>query len=51
MMFPTGMTFHDIAQQLGRDEVWVAAAFYGQVGTTPLKPMFLWLIETTMMQF
>ena len=26
-----GLTFDDIAKAIGRDEVWVAAAFYGQV--------------------
>jgi cyanate lyase len=26
-----GMTFDQIAKAIGRDEVWVAAAFYGQV--------------------
>ena len=26
-----GLTFAQIANQLGKDEVWVAAAFYGQV--------------------
>ena len=29
------MTFEDIAKQLGRDEVAVAAIFYGQAQTTP----------------
>lgn len=27
----TGLTFDEIAKSIGRDEVWVAAAFYGQV--------------------
>jgi cyanate lyase len=26
-----GLTFDDIAKAIGRDEVWTAAAFYGQV--------------------
>jgi cyanate lyase len=26
-----GLTFDQIAKAIGRDEVWVAAAFYGQV--------------------
>lgn len=26
-----GLTFDNVAKALGRDEVWVAAAFYGQV--------------------
>ena len=30
-----GMTFEDIAKQLGRNEVAVAAIFYGQAQTTP----------------
>lgn len=29
---PVGLTFSDIGKALGRDEVWVAAAFYAQVG-------------------
>lgn len=28
-----GVTFDQIAQAIGRDEVWVAAMFYGQVTT------------------
>jgi len=32
IMFRTiGLTFDQIAQAIGRDEIWVAAAFYGQV--------------------
>jgi cyanate lyase len=27
-----GLTFDQIASEIGKDEVWVAAAFYGQVG-------------------
>ena len=27
-----GLTFDEVAKEIGRDEVWVAAAFYGQVG-------------------
>lgn len=26
-----GLTFDQIAKEIGRDEVWLAAAFYGQV--------------------
>lgn len=26
-----GLTFDNVAKAIGRDEVWVAAAFYGQV--------------------
>jgi cyanate lyase len=28
---PSGLTFDEISKALGKDEVWVAAAFYGQV--------------------
>lgn len=28
---PIELTFEDIGKAIGRDEVWVAAAFYGQV--------------------
>ncbi|KZP09015.1 hypothetical protein FIBSPDRAFT_706250, partial [Athelia psychrophila] len=30
-----GLTFDEIAKALGRDEVWVAAAFYGQAKFEP----------------
>ena len=30
-----GLTFDQIAKAIGKDEVWVAAAFYGQVWTSP----------------
>jgi len=30
-----GVTFDDIAKALGKDEVWVAAAFYGQAKFSP----------------
>ncbi|KAJ7189257.1 cyanate lyase C-terminal domain-containing protein [Mycena filopes] len=30
-----GLTFDVIAQKLGKDEIWVAAAFYGQAKFTP----------------
>ena len=30
-MLRIGLTFDEIAKAVGRDEVWVAAAFYGQV--------------------
>ncbi|KAJ7488346.1 cyanate lyase C-terminal domain-containing protein [Mycena latifolia] len=30
-----GLTFDEIAKALGKDEVWVAAAFYGQAKFTP----------------
>ncbi|KAJ6518513.1 cyanate lyase C-terminal domain-containing protein [Mycena vulgaris] len=30
-----GITFDEIAKALGKDEVWVAAAFYGQAKFTP----------------
>ncbi|KAJ7760819.1 cyanate hydratase [Mycena maculata] len=30
-----GLTFDEIARALGKDEVWVAAAFYGQAKFTP----------------
>lgn len=30
-MLHTGLTFDEIAKAIGKDEVWVAAAFYGQV--------------------
>lgn len=26
-----GLTFDDIAKQIGKDEIWLASAFYGQV--------------------
>jgi cyanate lyase len=32
-----GLTFDQIAKSIGRDEVWVAAAFYGQVNIGWLK--------------
>ena len=32
-----GLTFDQIAKSIGRDEVWVAAAFYGQVNIGRLK--------------
>lgn len=31
-----GLTFDEIAKALGKDEVWVAAAFYGQVSDLEL---------------
>ncbi|GAA5982925.1 hypothetical protein JCM10908_006834 [Rhodotorula pacifica] len=31
----SGKTFADLAEAVGRDEVWVAALFYGQVKPTP----------------
>lgn len=43
-----GLSFEDVAKAIGRDEVWVAAAFYGQVRpssltfcTTPNEPIRL----------
>jgi cyanate lyase len=36
-----GLTFDDIAKAIGRDEVWVAAAFYGQVRSRGLCSMIL----------
>jgi len=30
---PGGLTFDSVAKFIGRDEVYVAAAFYGQVAT------------------
>jgi len=28
-----GLSFDQIAKRIGKDEIWVAAAFYGQVNT------------------
>lgn len=33
--FYSGLTFDQIGKAIGRDEVWVAAAFYGQAKFTP----------------
>ncbi|KIJ62877.1 hypothetical protein HYDPIDRAFT_176302 [Hydnomerulius pinastri MD-312] len=30
-----GLTFDDVAKAIGRDEIWVAAAFYGQAKLAP----------------
>ncbi|EGN99314.1 hypothetical protein SERLA73DRAFT_182250 [Serpula lacrymans var. lacrymans S7.3] len=30
-----GLTFDDVAKAIGRDEIWVAAAFYGQAKLSP----------------
>ncbi|EJD06389.1 Cyanase [Fomitiporia mediterranea MF3/22] len=30
-----GLTFEQIAKEVGKDEVWIAAAFYGQAKLTP----------------
>jgi len=35
-----GLTFEQIAQAINKDEVWVAALFYGQVSSLPM-PSFL----------
>ncbi|KAL4074857.1 cyanate lyase C-terminal domain-containing protein [Scleroderma yunnanense] len=32
-----GLTFNDVAKAIGRDEVWVAAAFYGQAKLAPME--------------
>lgn len=31
-----GLSFDDIAKKVGKDEVWLAAAFYGQVSPPPM---------------
>jgi cyanate lyase len=31
LKFSKGLSFDEIAKAIGKDEVWLAAAFYGQV--------------------